>query len=77
MSKLKSFPSEIFVTSEEEGTEDHYKQVHDTANEVAVGLDLHTPKRVGRYLLAEILKVEALPKVSVESSHRHPNCKRK
>jgi hypothetical protein len=74
MSRPKSFPTEIFVTSEEEGTDDAYKQVHERAEDAA---ELQNTKRVGRYLLAEILKVEIVPKVSRGSLHCHPNFKRK
>jgi hypothetical protein len=74
MSRPKSFPTEIFVTSENEGTEDAYKQVHETAQESA---ELNTTKRVGRYLLAEILKVEGVAKVSGDSLHCHSSFKRK
>jgi hypothetical protein len=74
MSRSKTFPIEIFVTSENEGTEDHYKQVHETAELAA---DLHETKRVGRYLLAEILKVKGVAEVSGDSLHCHPSLRRK
>lgn len=67
-----SFPTEIFATSENEGTDDAYKQVHETAEATA---ELNTRKRVGRYLLAEILKVEGVAKVHGDSDHCHPNFK--
>jgi len=74
MSRPKSFPTEIFVTSENEGTENAYKQVHETAEATA---EINTRKRVGRYLLAEILKVEGVAKVNGDSDHFHPNFKAK
>jgi hypothetical protein len=72
--RTKTFPTEIFVTSENEGTDDAYKQVHSTATDAA---EMLTKKRVGRYLLAEVLKVEGTAKVSGYSLQCHPNFRRK
>jgi hypothetical protein len=55
MSRPKSFPTEIFVTSENDGTEDAYKKVHETPEAPA---ELNITKPVGRYLLAEIIMSE-------------------
>lgn len=60
MSRPKTFPNEIFVTLEQSGTQDEYLQVNKTADETA---EVGTKKRVGRYMLHEVVTVEA--KVSV------------
>jgi len=74
MSRPKTFQTEIFVTSEGEDTNEPYKVVHETVEGAA---EMNESKRVARYLLAEILKVEGVAKVSGHSLDCHPNFKRK
>ena len=55
MARPRTFPAEIYVSVEEEGTEEQYFQVHteaDTAAEIGV------KRRIGRYMLHETQTVE-------------------
>jgi hypothetical protein len=62
----KIFPDQIFVSQEEKGTPDEWLQVNKTADETA---SIGEKKRVGRYVLHEVLTVET--KV-IASTHSLP-----
>jgi hypothetical protein len=51
----KTFPDEIFVSQEEKGTENEWLQVNKTADDTAI---IGEKRRVGRYVLHEIVTVE-------------------
>ena len=76
MSRPRQYPTEIFVTIENEGQgDDEFYQVNKDVNDTA---DLeNTPKRVGRYLLAEILSVRTEVVVRGNSLHCHESFKAK
>lgn len=59
----KIFPKEIFVSQEEEGTKDEWLQVNKTAEEVAT---IGEKKRVGRYVLKDVVTVEAKAVISIK-----------
>jgi len=58
-----SFPKELFVTKEDEGTEDEFLSAHTDASDAAV---IGETRVVGHYILKSALVVET--NVSVESS---------
>lgn len=54
MGRLHPFPAEIFLTVEEEGTENEFFLVHmDTTSTAEIGKERH----VGRYMLDETLRI--------------------
>lgn len=65
MTKPKDkFPSEIFVSIENEGQgEDEYKLINETAEDAA---EVNNPKEVGHYILQDVVTVEAEIKVTVK-----------
>jgi len=62
----KTFPDQIFVSQELKGTDEEWLQVNKTADETA---SIGEKKRVGRYVLHEVLTVET--KV-IASTHSLP-----
>lgn len=61
---VSKFEQEIFVTIENPGSEDEFQNVHPSAQGCASFKD--GEKRVGRYVLKEVLKVQATASVTVE-----------
>lgn len=51
----QTFPDQIFVSQEQQGTEDEWLQVNKTVDETAI---IGEKKRIGRYVLHEVLTVE-------------------
>lgn len=56
MANRKQFPAEIYLTIEEEGTENEYLQVHTTPDTAA---KVGEAVRTGRYMLHETVEVNA------------------
>lgn len=74
MSRPKTYPNEIYLSHENEGTEDSYYHATKTPNDLA---ELSVKKRVGRYLLAEVIHVEGKVVTSGASLQCHPEFQRK
>jgi hypothetical protein len=75
MSRPRTYPDEIYLSHENEGTEDLYYHATKTPNDLA---ELGVKKRVGRYLLAEVVKVEGKVVVHGDSMNQcHPELQRK
>ena len=54
MSRPRTFPSEIYLTVEQQGTNDEYFQYHLSLEDSAV---LGNDVRVGRYMLHEVITI--------------------
>lgn len=63
MAKPKPFPAELFITREEEGTDDEFLCSHLTAEETAMPDEV---RRVARYVLETELQVRTKVIVEVE-----------
>lgn len=61
MSRPRTFPAEIYITVEELGTDDEFFQVNLKEEETAV---VGQKRRVGRYMLHEVLRVSTKVEVS-------------
>lgn len=59
--KPKTFPTEIFVTSENEGTEDAYKMVHESPSKAS---EMGVKKNVAKYRLDSVFTVEGIAKIT-------------
>ena len=57
MSRPRTYPNEIYLSHENEGTEDSYYHAVKPSDVKDIA-ELGVKKRVGRYLLAEVIHVE-------------------
>lgn len=72
MSRPKTFPNEIYLTVEEAGTPEEWLMVHTNADDTAI---MGEKRRVGRYILHEVVQVES--KIVVSGTGLYTPKKRK
>lgn len=74
MSRPKTYPNEIYLSLEQEGTPDEYLQANKTPDVCA---EIGVKKRIGRYMLHEVIHVEGKVVTSGASLQCHPSLRRK
>jgi hypothetical protein len=74
MSRPRTYPNEIFLSIEQEVTGDEYLQANKTPEGCAV---LGEKKRVGRYMLHEVIYVEGKVVTTGATLQCHPSLRKK